>query len=247
MEMYDYLTKNFVIIGHRGLPEKYPENTEISFKNAFNYTDAVELDVHLSADGGVYIVHDFNLKRLTGNDINIENLNSSEIDRLNIKGFKIPRLDYILKTYHEKYFFIELKTIDDSGSMVYNNIVTKTLEIIKNTGMKDHVCVISFNPFSLREMHALDDSIMLGLDYCDLSEKYMGKLNSVDLRELGISVYIPEYKNDKIDCLIKLRSLGFIVIPWTVDNYVDAVKIKNADLNGIITNRADVMASMLKL
>ena len=55
------------IIGHRGIPTLAPENTLESFRLAFDQgADIVEMDVRLSRDNQVVVIHDRDLKRTTG-------------------------------------------------------------------------------------------------------------------------------------------------------------------------------------
>ncbi len=243
MNIIDKIRSNFVIIGHRGLPSRYPENTFLSFKNAFKYTDIVELDVHLSKDNTVYVIHDFNLKRLANVDRNIEDMYSYEINSIKIKNENIPELSDLLSNFNDKYFLIELKTIDDSGNAIKNDITKKTIEVIKKSKMKDHVCIISFNPFSLNEARLADNSIQLGLDYCKTSKKYM-ELDYNDLKEMNISLFLPEFNMECKNMFTELIDKGICVIPWAIDNQKDALDALNMNLNGIITNKVDKLSSM---
>lgn len=246
MDMKSYLSMHFVVVGHRGLSSTYIENTYTSFEKAFEYTDVVELDVHLSKDNHVYVIHDFNLKNITGLNKVVENLKSYEIDEIKIENENIPSLEYILKNFPDKYFFIELKSIDDSGNLVKNDIEKETIKVIKKYKMENHVCVISFNPYSLRNMHILDRNIFLGLDYADTSEKYMGKIKYEDLNELGISVFLPEYNTKNLQDFVNLKNEGIYVIPWTVDDEKSANEINSSNLNGFITNKVDILSKFHK-
>ena len=247
MNIIDRIRLNFVIIGHRGLPSKYPENTVLSFKNAFKYTDFVELDVHLSKDSKVYVIHDFNLKKLGNVDKNIEDMYSYEIDNIKIDNENIPQLIELLNTFRDKYFLIELKTIDDSGRAIRNDIARKTIEVIKKSGMEEHVYIISFNPYSLNEAKKTDGNIPLGLDYCKTSREYMGKIDYNDLKEMGISLFLPEFNMECKSIFLELKDKDICIIPWTVDNKRDAIDAFNMGLNGIITNRVDELSQIKEI
>lgn len=57
------------IFAHRGFRAMYPENTLLSFKKAFELgVDGIELDVHMTRDGEIVVIHDESLKRTTGVD-----------------------------------------------------------------------------------------------------------------------------------------------------------------------------------
>ena len=64
-----------IILGHRGLPSKERENTLSSFKRAISSkADGIELDVHLTKDKKLAVIHDHNTKRTTGIDAVVEEL-----------------------------------------------------------------------------------------------------------------------------------------------------------------------------
>ncbi|WMT51162.1 MAG: glycerophosphodiester phosphodiesterase [Ferroplasma sp.] len=241
MDIYNYIKSNFTAVGHRGLPSKYMENTMESFENAFKFTNIVELDVHLSSDNEVFIIHDFNLERLASLNKEIESMNSREIYDIRVGNQKIPRLKDLLREHRDRYFLVELKTVHDDGYIIKNELPMRTLDVIKETGMRDHVCIISFDPYAIKQARELNSTIMLGLDYDSHSEKYMGKIDCRDLESMDVSLYLPEFKEEYIEKFIKIHEAGYSVLPWTVDEPEDAYKICNAGLNGFITNRVDAM------
>jgi len=241
MNIREYIESNFTVIGHRGLPSKYVENTMESFEHAFKFTDMVELDVHLCQDDEVYVIHDFNLERLASLDKDIENMGSSEIDKVRVKGQRIPKLRDLLNLHKDKYFLVELKTVHDDGYIVKNELTKYTLDIVKSTGMEDHVCIISFDPYAIRRAGELNSEIMLGFDYDNHSEKYIGKIDCKDLKSMGVSLFLPEYKEKDVEKFKEMQKKGYFVIPWTVDTESSGRSICRSRLNGYITNRVDTM------
>ena len=84
---------------HRGLHgDGVPENSLPAFRLAAEYGFGVELDVHLTKDKRLVVVHDSNLKRLCGVDCQVEKLNWKELQRLRLLGSdeRIPLLDEVL-------------------------------------------------------------------------------------------------------------------------------------------------------
>lgn len=244
MNIRDYIKSNFVVVGHRGLPSEYVENTIESFENAFKFTDIVELDVHLSRDNEVYVIHDFNLKRLASIDKDIENIESAEIDRIMVRGQNIPKLRDLFKLFRDKYFLVELKTVHDDGYLVKNELTKYTLQVVESMGMEDHVCIISFDPYALRRAGELSRTIMLGFDYDEHSEKYIGKIDCKDLKSMGVSLFLPEYKKEYMKKFKEIQEDGYFVVPWTVDSEEDGMFITDSGLNGYITNMVDKMSKI---
>lgn len=132
-------------IAHRGASQLAPENTlqafEIATKSA---VDMIELDVHLSKDGHVIVIHDYDFKRTAGHEAYVEDLTLDEIRQLTIIGSdqKIPTLDEALKTIAgRKKVLIELKW---PKSGIYQNLVDATAQIIIDNNAQSWTIAQSF-------------------------------------------------------------------------------------------------------
>lgn len=85
------MVKSVKIIGHRGYPKKYPENTLLSFKQAREHgADAIELDVHFTKDGELVVHHDYSLEDTSNVKRLIADLDSKYIQSFIVEknGFK---------------------------------------------------------------------------------------------------------------------------------------------------------------
>ena len=111
-----------LIIGHRGVKGIAPENSLSGFKKAVELgIDGVELDVHLTKDGKLIVIHDMDLKRLTGLRISIKQLTFKELKKYNISKFFTKNQEKIMeKLPEEKKYFLELRTIQ--ANSFYLNI-----------------------------------------------------------------------------------------------------------------------------
>ena len=75
-----------IIVGHRGVPKVHQENTLAGFRRAVELgIPAVELDVRLTADRKAIVLHDHNLRRLTGSSFDVDHLAWDQIAKLRIK------------------------------------------------------------------------------------------------------------------------------------------------------------------
>ncbi len=99
---------------HRGLHgEGAPENSLEAFRRAAGKGYGAELDVHLLKDGTLAVLHDSDLKRMTGCEGIIEDLTCEELDNYRLAGteYRIPLFDEVLEIFEEKApLIIELKT-----------------------------------------------------------------------------------------------------------------------------------------
>ena len=96
--------KNFLKIAHRGYSERYPENTLLAFRRAMEVgADMIELDVHLSRDAYLVVLHDDYIDRTSNGSGMVRNFRLEELRSYNFNygmkefGFiKIPLLEEVI-------------------------------------------------------------------------------------------------------------------------------------------------------
>ena len=90
--------KPLLIIGHRGAKGHAPENTLISFQKALELgVDGMELDVHLSTDNQIMVIHDETVNRTTNGNGFVNQLSLQELKALRIAdAHQIPTLAEVL-------------------------------------------------------------------------------------------------------------------------------------------------------
>ncbi len=147
------MTRTPIMIGHRGNPSQAPENTMASFIAAYeNGADVFEVDVEITKDGHVIIMHDNTLNRtttytgtktvnqMTLAEIKAEFILSKNNDKTSATTEKVPTLDEVLDYFKDKdcKIFVEFK-----GSNAQN--VPATMALLDKYGMDYLVDVISFN------------------------------------------------------------------------------------------------------
>jgi glycerophosphoryl diester phosphodiesterase len=101
------------IVAHRGASEAHPENTLAAFRAAWaRGVEAVELDVHVTQDGEVVVIHDDNTKRTGGVDRRVAEQTLVELKQLDVgNGERIPTLAEALATIPRRHtLFVEIKT-----------------------------------------------------------------------------------------------------------------------------------------
>ena len=117
------------IFAHRGSKGKYPENTLLSFEKALEEkADGIEIDVHLTKDGEVAVIHDEKLERTTNGKGYVKDFTLAELKKLDAgQGQQIPSLKevFMLLKNTGTELNIELKT----GSVDYKGIESKVLAV----------------------------------------------------------------------------------------------------------------------
>ncbi len=132
---------------HRGLynaASGVPENSLTAFRLAVEHGCGAELDVHLSKDGRLVVMHDGKLLRMTGVDRRIVDCTADELDALRLDGTeeKIPYLEEVLPIFAGRTpLIIELKPDDGNAAA----LARKTVVLLKKFP-KLRFCVESFDP-----------------------------------------------------------------------------------------------------
>lgn len=135
-----------LIIAHRGSMKKHAENSMAAFLQALrDGADGIELDVFLTADRKVVVIHDADTHRLTGVHLKVKKSLYRELKRLNLKGDeKIPLLNDVLGTFGTDFFKINIEI--KSTGMTRNGIESEIAMLIRQHKLKDKILVSSFGP-----------------------------------------------------------------------------------------------------
>lgn len=135
------------IVAHRGASHAHPENTLAAFRAAWERgVEAVELDVHLSQDGEVVVIHDDSTKRTGGVDRAVADQTLAELKQLDVgNGERIPTLAEALATIPRgRTLFVEIKTPVETVPAIARVIGTRT-----------NIALQAFDPDALAALAAL--------------------------------------------------------------------------------------------
>ena len=146
-----------MIMGHRGAAALEPENTLLSITRAMEIgVDAVEIDVRLSKDKEIVVIHDSTVDRTTNGTGPVSSYALKEMKKLDAgKGETIPTLDEVIDLIGNKVrLIIELK---EEGTE------RKVVELIKRNNLDDNVYVISFWHSLVKTVKEMDSRIKTGV------------------------------------------------------------------------------------
>jgi len=225
--------KPFLIIGHRGAKGHAPENALISFQKALDFgVDGIELDVHLSADNQIMVIHDETVNRTTNGDGFVNQLSLQELKALRIADeHQIPTLAEVLDLIDQRIFInIELKgkhTAEPVLTLIEKYITTKNWRY-------DSFLISSFDWNALQEMHQLNPKIALGVLTETDVDLAIGFAQFIKAKSIHPYFHLLDKENTML-----MQQKGFQVFPWTVNEPEDIQKIKSYTVNGIITDFPD--------
>jgi glycerophosphoryl diester phosphodiesterase len=160
-------------VAHRGGAGLAPENTLAAFQLGLQYqADAVELDLHMSKDGALIVMHDADLKHTTGTAGAISAFTLAELQQLDaaatyrrrsrsIEPQRIPTLQDVLALVRGRAGVqIEIKL--DADRRRYPGIEVKVVDAVRHYDMIDEAVVISFDFPTLHAITALEPRLSTG-------------------------------------------------------------------------------------
>jgi glycerophosphoryl diester phosphodiesterase len=220
-------------IGHRGANGYEPENTLVSFQKAIEMgTDGIELDVHLSSDGHLIVIHDETIDRTTNGKGTVNQLTLQELKSFRINGqYEIPTLEEVFDLVNKSCFInVELKNQDTAEQVV------QLIEcyISEKNWNHAHFLVSSFDWNALQQVRFLSDDIRIGV----LTETDMDLAISF-ARFIKAEALHPDFQLLTDEYTAKIQEKGIRVFPWTVNDKEDIQKMKSFKVDGIITDFLD--------
>jgi len=238
-----------LVIAHRGASGYAPENTFASFEKALELnSDGIELDVHMTRDNQLVVIHDFTLKRTTGEKGCIKDFDYSDIKKLDAgswfsdeyKHQKIPKLKKVLEFLQTEDILINIEI--KAGSRFYPYLEEKLLEEISRISVKGKFLISSFDHHGIKRLKSLDPKIKTGV----LSESSMIDPCRYSKEFVGADAYHPHYKTvDKVLIEESLKHHMPLNV-YTVNRRSDAKKLAVLNVNSIITNFPDKIMEILK-
>ena len=219
----------------------------IAFKKALECeVDGIELDVQLTKDGEVVIIHDETIDRTTTGKGFVVDYTYEELERFDASfkfkdlGFnKIPTLrEYfqLVKDY-DIVTNVELKT----GINEYLGIEEKVWELIKEYNLEEKVIISSFNHFSVMRMKDIAPQLKYGF----LSEDWIidaGKYT----HSYGVQCYHPRFNNLVPDVIKELKKYNLEINTWTVNLEEDMRYLYSNNIDVIITNYPELAQEIKK-
>ncbi len=216
------------IIAHRGYSAKQPENSMAAFLAAVNAgARGIELDIHLSSWGEAIVFHDFSLERLHGDPRRLVELDSGEIASLGI-----PLLEELFTAFGDEIFYdIEIK----SRAHGPTGVEAEAVRLIRAYGLEKQVLISSFNPHALRAAARHGKEIPRGLIFSKDTDVPYFLRRGWGRFAVGVSALKP--RSDQVTRWF-MRRLGgrYAILPWTVDDPQEAIRLRELGVDGIITN-----------
>lgn len=235
------------IIAHRGASFDAPENTLASINLAWEQNaDAVEVDVHLSKDNEVVVIHDYDTGRTTGIFEPVKNQTLSELKLLDAGSWKdhkwrmekIPSLREVLRIVPEnKRIFIEIKNDPDCLVPVKNLLSEISLH-------HSQIVIMDFNFETVVKARGMFPDIevlwlheFIGETNDEIISKRLDEVISIAAKHKFHGVNIENVSAVNKSFIDKTKAMGLKCYCWTVDDPFRAKELVENGIDGLTTNR----------
>ena len=251
-----------LVIAHQGGDGLWPGDTMFAFQNAADLgVDVLEMDVHITKDSVLVLMHDETVDRTTNGTGEIESMTLAEIKQLDAgygwtsdegntypfrgQGVTVPTMEEVFQAFPDKLMTIEIKKTNTSMTKPF-------CELIRRYDMQDKVLVASFHDDKLKEFRTEcpevstssaknETTVFVLSSKAFLAGFYSPKFISLQVPEEsgGITVMTESFVKAS-------HSRGLAVEVWTINDADTMRKLINWGVDGIITDRPDIMMEVLE-
>jgi glycerophosphoryl diester phosphodiesterase len=255
---------NVLVIAHQGGDGIFPGDTLYAYEHAVALgADVLEMDAHMTKDGEIVLMHDEKVDRTTNGTGLIEDLTLADLKKLDAayqwsndggrtfpfrgQGIQVPTLNELFEKFPDMRYVIEIK-------LTKNPIAKPFCDLIRSEHMQDKVIVASFH----------DDAMKLFRTTCPEVATSAAKLEVAPFVLLG-KIFLSGWISPKYQALqvpyetsesygIPVMTARFIreahaknikVEPWTVDDPVLMKQYIEWGVDGIMTDRPDLLLQVL--
>ena len=232
-----------LVVSHAACAGHAPENTLAGLRLALHMgADAIEVDVHLSADGIPVLMHDDSVDRTTDGRGAVADLSLAELRELDAgarspfeayRGERVPTLVQALEVARGRALLvIEIKPPD---------IEEAVLEVVRGAEALDSAMVWSFHPGVVAEVRRREPRLPAALLTLSLSDAIAQQ--ALELSAQAASVF---YQNISEEGVRAAHRRALSVYAWTADQPAEMRRLAAAGVDGIVTNFPDRARSFLR-
>ena len=251
------------LVAHRGGAALAPENTLPAFERAAQLSaDAFELDVRLTADGEVVIFHDEETSRLTGEPGTIEGRTLAQVRALDAawsfsadggrsfplrgSGVAPPTLREVLERFPAMRMNVEAKSPDPA-------VAEALVRVVRRAGAVARVCIGSQDDGQAERLrallpeacHFLPEGAATALVMAARAEDPTGLPQGWDVADLPFRLEGTDLVVVDRVTIDFLHARGLAVFAWTVDEEADMRRLLADGVDGVMTDRPDLLARVL--
>ncbi|MGH3319673.1 MAG: glycerophosphodiester phosphodiesterase [Streptosporangiaceae bacterium] len=221
-------------IAHRGDPQDHRENTIPALLAALEQgADLVEVDLKLTRDGQVILLHDPTLKRLWRHHGAVRSLSLDEVRAYCDVRYEIPTLDEALGvlSWSRSALMADLKDAE---------ALDTTVAIVREHDAFDRVLFVGGDVHAMRRLRGLAPEARLGLTWEDPTPP-----DGV-LEDIRAELFNPRWQLVDRGLVELMHERGYQVSTWTVDSPTNMARLLDLGVDAVITNRLGYLLELLE-
>ena len=251
-----------LVIAHQGGEEVWPSNTMYAYEHAVALgVDMLEMDLHATADGKLVLMHDETVDRTTDGTGKIEEMTLAEFKALDGgyywtddggrtypfrgQGITPASLDEVFSAFPDMPMNIEIKLVESQP------VAELFCQAIRDYGMTDKVLVASFHQDAMDQFRALCPEVTTSLAQNEVIDFFVRHklLQGGTYSPPAAAVQVPEKRAG-----LRVLTAGFVddahkrgmdVHAWTINEVDDMQRMIDLGVDGIITDRPDLLMELL--
>jgi glycerophosphoryl diester phosphodiesterase len=239
------------VAAHRGGALLWAENSLLAFRNALALgADLLELDVHLTRDGEVVVIHDPTLERTSTGTGPVGTARLADLAGVRLRGREgavtdepVPTLAQVLDLLRPALAELLLEIKVDSARRPYAGIEEKTLALVAAKGLRERTVVMAFEPDTLRRVRALDAGIRTTMLVSRsrvereraTASTVVGWATDVGATSLGVDHLVVD-----APLVAAAREAGLRLAAWTVNAESDIRRVLDLGVAIIISDQPDL-------
>lgn len=251
-----------LVIAHQGGEELWPSNTMYAYERAVALgVDMLEMDLHVTADGALVLMHDETVDRTTDGTGLLEEMSLAQVKGLDAgyywtaddgqtfpfrgQGITVATLEEVFQAFPDMPMTIEIKLVENQP------VVGPFCQLIRQYNMQDKLLVASFHQDALDQFRAACPGISTSATQNEVISFFVRHALGLaaSFSPAAQAVQVPEYRSGlhivTPGFIDDAHSRGMDVHVWTVNEAADMQRMIDLGVDGIITDRPDILLELL--
>ncbi len=241
-----------LIVAHRGLSARYPENTLAAFRAALDVgAPMIELDVTITRDEQVVVIHDDTLDRTTEGSGSVNDVTLGELKRLDAGSWchprfheeRVPTLEEVLDLVAGRAMVnVEIKEFPEGSPLDTGLLERLAVDTIRAKSAAERVLVSSFSASALQKVRSLASDLALAF----LTKTPEDPSVEPFCRELGAFSLHTWHRRVNRALVDRFHAAGMLVIPYTVNRKDDFERVVREGVDGVFTDDPELFLSSVR-
>lgn len=224
-----------LIIAHRGASAMLPENTLSAFAKAVEMgVDMIECDVRITKDNQLVVIHDSSVDRMTRAYGEVGDYTYDDLKKFKIRNNeRVPLLEEVIDLVGQRASLVIEVKVRAAAKMVS--------DLIKRRGLVGNYVIQSFFWEVVRDIEKINPRFQTGI-----LTWYLRDLHLRLGKKYGIDYINPHYRFLSKKKVKAVHRAGFKMFTWTVNTDKAARRAAEAGVDGLITNKPDLLIETFK-